>query len=250
MAAGNAMFIRTFKVENELEVWLQTGDRFELFATYPICHWSGTLGPKITEGDKQTPEGIYTVNLKQVHASARHPKALNLGFPNVLDRHLDRTGSLILIHGGCGSVGCFGMTNPVIDEIFALAQAALWKDQEVIHVHSFPFRMTDQNMRAFGASEWASFWQDLKPIHDAFERTRRVPHVTVCDDRYQLQADDSVPQKIEDKSGTSIKGRPHAQCAPSLQRRDTEVVVTMSGDGVALNPHSATLAKRATGSTR
>ena len=132
LTAGSALFIRVFKIESELEVWMQKGERFELLATYPICHWSGTLGPKVSEGDKQSPEGVYTVTGKQLHMIGRHPRSLNLGFPNALDRQYQRTGSYILIHGGCGSVGCFAMTNPVIEEIFSLSQAALKGGQEEI----------------------------------------------------------------------------------------------------------------------
>jgi murein L,D-transpeptidase YafK len=190
LAAGAAMFIRVFKAESELEVWMQKGDRFELFATYPICHWSGTLGPKVSEGDKQSPEGVYTVSSKQLHMVGRHPRSLNLGFPNVLDRQFQRTGSYILIHGGCGSVGCFAMTNPVIEEIFSLSQAALKGGQEALHVHVFPFRMTEQKLRAYALHEWYDFWRNLKDIHDSFEKTRRVPKVTVCEGRYWVDGDE------------------------------------------------------------
>lgn len=186
LAAGNAVFIRVFKAESELEVWMQKGDRFEHFATYPICHWSGTLGPKVSEGDKQSPEGIYTVTQRQLHMIGRHPRSLNLGFPNALDRQYQRTGSYILIHGGCGSVGCFAMTNPVIEEIFSLARAALKNGQEAIQVHAFPFRMTEDNMRAFALHEWYEFWRNLKDIHDNFEQSRRLARVSVCEGRYWI----------------------------------------------------------------
>ena len=103
MTLGSAIFIRIFKAESELEIWMQRGEKFELFATYPICHWSGTLGPKLNEGDKQSPEGIYTVTSRQLHLIGRHPRSLNLGFPNALDRSFSRTGSYILVHGACST---------------------------------------------------------------------------------------------------------------------------------------------------
>ncbi len=186
LAAGSAIFIRVFKAESELEVWMQKGDRFEHFATYPICHWSGTLGPKVSEGDKQSPEGVYTVTQRQLHMIGRHPRSLNLGFPNALDRQFQRTGSYILIHGGCGSVGCFAMTNPVIEEIFSLSQAALKNGQEAIQVHAFPFRMTEDNMRAFALHEWYDFWRNLKDVYDNFEQSRRLARVSVCEGRYWI----------------------------------------------------------------
>jgi murein L,D-transpeptidase YafK len=205
LGVGSAMFIRLFKAENELEVWLRKGDRFELFATYPMCHWSGTLGPKISEGDKQAPEGVYTVNWKQLHMVGRHPRSLNLGFPNVFDKQFQRTGSFILIHGGCGSVGCYAMTNPVIEEIFSLAQAAIKGGQEAIHVHAFPFRLTEAKLQAYALHEWYDFWRNLKDIHDQFDRTRRVPKVTVCEGRYWLDPDDG---EVAAQSPLAVCGAP------------------------------------------
>lgn len=196
LAVGASMFIRVFKAESELEVWLQKGDRYELFATYPICHWSGTLGPKISEGDKQAPEGVYTVTWKQLHMVGRHPRSLNLGFPNLLDRQFQRTGSFILIHGGCGSVGCYAMTNPVIEEVFTLAQSAIKGGQEAIHVHAYPFRMTEAKLRAYALNEWYEFWRNLKDVHDQFETTRRVPKVVVCEGRYWVEPDGEVASQV------------------------------------------------------
>jgi murein L,D-transpeptidase YafK len=188
-AVGASMFIRVFKAESELEIWMQKGERYELFATYPICHWSGTLGPKVSEGDKQAPEGVYTVAQRQLHMVGRHPRSLNLGFPNIFDRQFQRTGSYILIHGGCGSVGCFAMTNPVIEEIFVLSQAALKAGQEQIHVHAFPFRLTEQRLQAYALHEWYDFWRNLKDVYDAFEKTKRPPRVSVCEGRYWIESE-------------------------------------------------------------
>ncbi len=187
LAVGNAIMIRIFKAESELELWMQRGDKFELFAVYPMCNWSGTLGPKVTEGDKQSPEGVYTVTSKQLHLIGRHPRSLNLGFPNALDRQFSRTGSYILIHGGCGTTGCFAMTNPVIEEIFSLSQAAIKNGQEAVQVHAFPFRMTEDRLKAHALSEWYDFWRNLKDVHDSFDRTRRPPRVSVCEGRYWVE---------------------------------------------------------------
>jgi murein L,D-transpeptidase YafK len=188
MAMGNHMLIRVFKSSSELEVWMRTGTRYELFATYPICNWSGTLGPKMTEGDKQSPEGVYTVTSRQLHLIGRHPRSLNLGFPNALDRQMSRTGSYILIHGGCGSVGCFAMTNPVIEEVFSLASAALNKGgQDAVQVHVFPFRMTEDRLKAYSMNEWYDFWRNLKDVSDSFERTHQPPRITVCEGRYWVE---------------------------------------------------------------
>ncbi|MCB1504404.1 MAG: murein L,D-transpeptidase [Hyphomicrobiaceae bacterium] len=185
-SVGNEVFLRIFKAEAELELWMRKGDRFELFATYPVCNWSGTLGPKLAEGDKQTPEGFYTISRRQLHRIGRWPRSLNLGFPNVYDQSLARTGSYILVHGGCSSVGCFAMTNPVIEEIFRLTQAAIIKGQPQVPVHVFPFRMTNANLEKHAKNEWHGFWQNLKEGYDAFAETQVPPRVRVCDGQYQF----------------------------------------------------------------
>lgn len=188
MKAGDAIFIRIFKAESELEIWLRSGTRFVLLDTYPICHWSGTIGPKIHEGDKQTPEGFYEVTRQQLHLIGRHPRSLNLGFPNAFDKSMQRTGSYILVHGGCSSIGCFAMTNTVIAEIYDLAERALKSGQDRVQVHVFPFRMTPVNMQLHANSEWLPFWTNLKEGYDAFEQTKLPPQVGICDKRYNIQA--------------------------------------------------------------
>jgi murein L,D-transpeptidase YafK len=192
-AAGAPLLIRIFKAESELELWMEKDGRYELFATYPICHWSGTLGPKQREGDKQTPEGFYTITSRQLHHVGRWPRSLNLGFPNAFDQAMGRSGSYILVHGGCSSVGCFAMTNPVIGEIYGLAAASLRGGQRHIPTHVFPFRLTDENLAKNAGSEWAGFWANLKQGYDSFERTRQPPRVSVCENRYHIQ-DASPPE--------------------------------------------------------
>jgi len=192
LAAGSPILIRIFKAEFELELWMRKGEHFELFATYPICYWSGTLGPKLHEGDKQAPEGFYAVGLNQIHRSGRWPRSLNIGYPNALDRAHARTGSLILVHGGCTSTGCFAMTNPVMAEIYGLAEQALQQGQDRIPIHVFPFRMTEANFaaRSVAHGEWRTFWLNLKLGYDLFERTRVPPKVGICNKQYVVSAGD------------------------------------------------------------
>ena len=178
------MLIRVFKTESELEVWKEKEGQMVLFATYPICHWSGTLGPKLKEGDKQAPEGFYTVTKKQLRHAGRWPRSLLLNFPNAFDQGEARTGSDILIHGGCTSVGCFAMTNPVSDEIHRMATAAIDAGQEHLPIHVFPFRMTQENLRTHQSAAWQGFWGNLKEGYDYFERTKRPPRVSTCEGRY------------------------------------------------------------------
>jgi murein L,D-transpeptidase YafK len=192
---ADPILIRIFKAESELEIWKQKGDAYVLFATYPICHWSGTLGPKLRDGDRQAPEGYYTLAHSQTRHVGRWPRSLDLGFPNILDQSQARTGSSILIHGGCSSIGCFAMTNPVSDEIHQLTLAAMDGGEQIVPVHVFPFRMTDKNMAAQNSSPWKAFWTNLKEGYDLFERTKRPPIISVCGGRYifrETQAKESA----------------------------------------------------------
>lgn len=184
LAFGNPLMIRIFKEESELELWVRNGERFELFASYPICNWSGALGPKLTEGDKQSPEGLYSIGSRQLHRSGRWRRSLDIGFPNTFDKAHGRTGSYILVHGGCTSIGCFAMTNRVMEEIFTLSESALARGQDRIHVHVFPFRMTQKNLAVHADSPWSGFWVGLKGAYDRFEQTRLPPRVSICDKRY------------------------------------------------------------------
>jgi len=145
---GNAVFIRVMKESSEMELWLQpAADKpFQRFKTYTVARWSGTLGPKQKEGDLQAPEGRYGITRRLLHPGSKYHLAMNIGYPNAQDRALGRTGSLIMIHGSNVSLGCFAMTDPVIEEIYLLVDAALTDGQPEVPVHRFPFRMTEANM--------------------------------------------------------------------------------------------------------
>ena len=185
---GDPVLIRIFKRESMLELWMRKDDRFELFATYPICFWSGRLGPKEREGDRQAPEGFYAFSRDELRIGGRHPRSINIGFPNSLDRAFGRTGSYILLHGGCTSSGCFAMTDPVMDEIYALAAAALQHGQDRIQVQIFPFRLTEANLALHASNKWHGFWRNLKAGYDAFETTRMPPSISVCHNAYAVTA--------------------------------------------------------------
>ena len=184
LALGSPIFIRIFKEEGVLELWVQGSDRFELFRTYPICSWSGQLGPKIQEGDMQSPEGFYYVNSGRMNALSTFHLSFNIGFPNTYDRALDRTGSFLMVHGDCVSIGCYAMTDPAIEEIWTLATSALSKGQGFFRVHVFPFRMTTENLAAQNESPWHGFWMNLKEGHDLFESTGWPPDTTVENKTY------------------------------------------------------------------
>jgi murein L,D-transpeptidase YafK len=198
---GAPAFIRIFKLESELELWLEKDGRFVRFATYPICLWSGRLGPKLQEGDLQAPEGFYTVDKEQLNPNSRWHRAFNLGFPNAFDQAQGRDGSLIMIHGGCASIGCFAMTNPVIDELWRVVTAALDGGEARVPVHVFPFRMSEANVAARKAERWSGFWSDLKSGYDAFEKDHIPPVVSVCRGRYVVESGtlESVGRPVESR---------------------------------------------------
>ncbi len=184
---GAPIFMRIFKREFLLEIWLKKDDRFDLFASYPICRFSGRLGPKLKQGDRQAPEGIYTVSKAQLNPASRWHRSFNLGFPNTFDRAHGRTGSFLMVHGGCSSIGCYAMTNPAVDEIWELVTSALDKGQARFQVQSLPFRLTPSNLADARDSEWHGFWTQLAAAYRAFEDTRTPPDVDVCGKRYVAQ---------------------------------------------------------------
>ncbi len=184
---GSPVFIRVFKAESELEVWVRGRARFVLFKRYRICFWSGTLGPKLNEGDGQTPEGFYTITRRRLHWSRRWARSLDIGYPNAFDRRHRRTGSHILIHGGCSSIGCFSMTNSVMSEVHHLVKSAIKRGQSHVHVHAFPFRMTEANLQRHRDAPWIAYWRDLQTGYHAFERTRLPPRIGICGKRYVVR---------------------------------------------------------------
>ncbi len=182
---GQQAHVRIFKRERQLELWMrQDGGRFALFRSYAICTYSGTLGPKLAEGDKQSPEGFYRVAKAQLNPVSRHHLAFNIGFPNAFDRNLGRTGSALMVHGGCSSVGCYAMTDAQIDEIYAVLEAALDSGQSEVDVAIFPFKLTETALQAEAGSSWLPFWRNLKQGFDLFEQQHLPPKVAACKDTY------------------------------------------------------------------
>jgi murein L,D-transpeptidase YafK len=237
LTAGSPVMIRIFKQESQLELWMQKGGRFELFETYPICFWSGKLGPKSREGDRQAPEGFYRVDVSQLRLKGRNARSFYIDFPNALDRTLGRTGSAIMVHGSCHSIGCFAMTDPAMEEIYSLVEMALHGGQNSIEVHSFPFQMTDANLAAQAQSAWHGYWLNLKEGYDAFQEARVPPRVSVCGGKYVVEPGElttpdlpdiapPVPKVCETAVASSTRGaheirRPprHARVVPARNAR-------------------------------
>ncbi|MCB1680369.1 MAG: murein L,D-transpeptidase [Alphaproteobacteria bacterium] len=184
---GDPVLIRAFKSEMQMELWVrnETTGTYDLFQTYPICRASGTLGPKIKEGDRQAPEGFYTVAANQLNPNSKYHLALNIGYPNAYDRAHKRAGSALMIHGDCVSAGCLAVTDNNISEIYLMAEESLTKNPELpIPVHIFPFRMTEEKMSLRRYSEWYPFWKNLKQGYDFFKTYHIPPQVTQEKKRY------------------------------------------------------------------
>lgn len=183
---GDPVFIRIFKKEAELEVWMMPeGERqYRLIQTYPICAFSGDLGPKLREGDRQSPEGFYYVTKSRLNPNSRFHLSFNLGYPNRYDRAHGRTGSFLMVHGDCVSIGCYAMTDSKIEEIYELVEQALVRGQKIVRVHAFPFRMTEANMRHYRGHKWYHFWENLKEGYDWFEVHHVPPNVQVKQRKY------------------------------------------------------------------
>jgi murein L,D-transpeptidase YafK len=185
MQPGSPIFVRIFKEESELEIWKQRDDgRFYHFKTYPICNWSGEIGPKLSYGDRQAPEGFYTVTPALMNPNSKYYLSFNLGYPNAYDRAWSRTGDSVMVHGNCRSAGCYAMTDALMEEIYGLTREALKAGQPSFQVQALPFRMTDARMAREKNSKWYGYWKTLKQGYDYFENYRVPPNVVVCEKRY------------------------------------------------------------------
>ncbi len=224
MKLGTPIFMRIFKREFELELWMMKDGRFEHFVTYPICRWSGKLGPKLATGDHQAPEGFYSVDKTALNPNSRWRRSFNLGFPNPYDRAHQRTGSFLMVHGGCSSVGCYAMTDPVIDEIWTIVTQALDGGQKRFQVQAFPFRMTEANLDRYAGHALEPFWRNLKTGHDLFEHERIPPVVGVCDKSYAFRpgrpagaaAGQVLATCLPKDKGTAAEQNAQAQLGDSL----------------------------------
>ncbi len=189
MDAQSPILVRLFKQEAELEVWKQDrSGRFALLKTYPICRWSGDLGPKIKEGDRQAPEGFYSITPAQMNPQSSYYLSFNMGYPNAFDKALGRTGSQLMVHGDCSSRGCYAMTDEQISEIYALGRESFFGGQRAFQVQAYPFRMTPVNFARHRNNPNMPFWKMLKEGNDHFEVTRQEPKIDVCEKRYVFDA--------------------------------------------------------------
>ena len=224
MDKSSPILVRIFKEEAEMEVWKKNRDgEYALLKTYPICRWSGELGPKIKEGDRQAPEGFYTITPGQMNPRSNYYLAFNTGYPNAFDRAWNRTGSELMVHGDCSSRGCYAMTDEQIQEIYALARESFFGGQKAFQFEAFPFRMTALNMAKHRNNPNMPFWKMLKVGYDHFEVSHQEPKVDVCEKRYVF---DAAPPDGSDKP---LNFSPRGKCpvyqiekdiaGPALEKR-------------------------------
>jgi len=211
MTAASPIAMRIFKEEGILEVWKANAqNRYQLIASYDICAWSGQLGPKLTEGDRQAPEGFYNIYPSQMNPQSQYYLSFNIGFPNKYDRAHGARGNNLMVHGACSSAGCYSMTDAQVLQIYAFAREAFRGGQEYFQVQAYPFKMTADNMAKHRFSRHYEFWKMIKVGYDHFELTKRPPVVDVCDGKYVFNQVAAANAKFDAKGACPVSSTPPA----------------------------------------
>jgi len=243
MPKDSPILVRLFKEESELEVWKEdTTGQYQLLKVYPICRWSGELGPKKVEGDRQAPEGFYSITPGLMNPNSNYYLAINVGFPNAYDKANGYSGGFLMIHGDCSSRGCYAMTDEQIGEIYSLAREAFLGGQKEFQIQAYPFRLTPANLARHRTNPNMPFWMMLKQGNDHFEVTHQEPKVDVCDRRYVFDA--QPPENSTKPLVFSPSGRcptyqvPQEIAGPALdkQRNDDYQIAQLTRENVATAP--------------
>lgn len=226
MSSTSPILIRIFKEDSELEVWKQARDgKYKLLEEFEICKWSGKLGPKFKEGDRQAPEGFYEITPTLMNPNSSYHLAFNLGYPNSYDRAHGRTGSHLMVHGACSSRGCYAMTDEQVQDIYAMARDSFKGGQRSFQVQAYPFRMTPENMARHRNSPHLEFWQMLKNGYDHFEVAKTPPEISVCERKYVFDAVplvEGIPFRASAKCPDYRINPRIASVVASKQKRDNE----------------------------
>jgi murein L,D-transpeptidase YafK len=234
--AHKPILIRTFKKEAEFEIWKQRADgQYTLLKTYPMCRWSGQLGPKIKEGDRQVPEGFYTITPGQMNPNSAYYLSFNVGYPNAYDRAHGYSGGSIMVHGACSSAGCFSMTDEQIAEIYAVAREAFGGGQRAIQMQSLPFRMTAENLAKHRLDPNIKFWKELKDGSDQFEVSKQETKVSICARRYVFGATAADGRTVRDGEAACPPMQEDKQLAALVaekQKQDDAKVAELVASGV------------------
>jgi murein L,D-transpeptidase YafK len=243
MPKESPILVRLFKEESELEVWKQDASgRYELLKVYPICRWSGDLGPKVKEGDRQAPEGFYPITPGLMNPNSNYYLAINTGFPNAYDRANGYHGAFLMIHGDCSSRGCYAMTDEQIGEIYSLAREAFLGGQKEFQVQAYPFRMTPANLARHRNNPNMAFWKMIKEGNDHFEVSHMEPKVDVCDRHYVFDAvapGNSTKPLVFNPTGRCpdfVVDPQLAQAAMEKARNDEYQLAQLTSENVATAP--------------
>ncbi|WP_342360411.1 murein L,D-transpeptidase family protein [Terrarubrum flagellatum] len=234
MTRSDPILIRSYKQEAELEVWKKGRDgRYALLKTFPICRWSGQLGPKVKEGDRQAPEGYYPISPAQMNPNSNYHLSFDMGFPNAYDRQHGRTGKFLMVHGACSSAGCYSMTDQQVQDIYALVRDAQGGGQRAVQMQSYPFRMTAENLAKHRYNPNIAFWKNLKEGSDYFEVTGEEPRVTASGGRYLFNAPDSAAPAVSDDVRVAVARKTAADNAriAELVQHGAPAVKVVYADG-------------------
>lgn len=184
---GGNVFLRLFKQEDILEIWVLKDGKFDLFKEYNIEYYSGGLGTKKKQGDAKSPEGFYTVYPYSLNPSSSYHLSFNIGYPNAYEKHRGYTGGNIMIHGSNVSIGCYAMTDERIEEIYTILHKAFENGAKSVKVHIFPFKMTEDNMKKYSSHNSISFWKELVEGYEYFEKNKLPPEIKVIKGMYTIQ---------------------------------------------------------------
>jgi murein L,D-transpeptidase YafK len=234
MQKNDPIVIRSYKKESEMEVWKRGQDgKYALLKTFPICRWSGQLGPKVKEGDRQAPEGFYTITPAQMNPNSAYYLSFDTGYPNAYDRAFGRSGSALMVHGACSSRGCFAMTDEAIAEVYSIAREAFNGGQRNFQFQSYPFRMTPKNLAQHRYDPNMPFWRNLKEGSDHFEALRDEPKVAVCGRRYVFGGADVAQGNCTPAIDPAVaqKSREDEQAVATLVEKGVQPIRLVYNDG-------------------
>ncbi|TXH23491.1 MAG: hypothetical protein E6Q95_00070 [Chitinophagaceae bacterium] len=186
------MYIRSFKYDSQLEVWVknEAHEEYKLFKVYKVCALAGAMGPKRFEGDYQVPEGFYYINV--FNPNSAYYLSLGLNYPNASDKILSdpvKPGGDIYIHGSCATVGCIPIMDDQISELYVLCAYAKSAGLDFIPVHIFPAHFNVQRsyeylnkiIDADSTQTMRKFNEQLEQAYDYFEKYKQIPIIFTKD---------------------------------------------------------------------
>ena len=176
-----SVYLRAFKMDRELEVWVSDGKIWKLFAVYPFCANSGIPGRKRIQGDRQIPEGCYKIT--EFNLWSNYHLSMRINYPNEADwfwADTSKPGGDIFIHGGCVTIGCIPITDKYIEELWTICK----KTNEEIPVHIFSTRFDKQaNLRKLYTFVYTKedflFQEEMKKVFFYFQKWRRIPDIKI-----------------------------------------------------------------------